>query len=598
MSKRIIAVILCLITLLSAAFTAFAAQEEEIIIDGNCVIVPASDSLSAAAEKLAGFIGGAVGETPAVAGETENKTFIKLEINKEKAENGYSIKAVDNGVEIAGSSLPWAVRGAYAFAEQLCGVKCYTSKLTVYGKDKIAVPADTNITYEPYFEYTDTDWISPHDTDYSLFNGLNGAEYREIPAELGGMVDYISGFAHTFTNQFCAADKYFDEHPEYFSYSFGRRTPKQLCLSNSEVLEIVTQEVLDLLKEKHDPDAELQIISLTQHDNIAYCRCDKCRATDKKYGSHAGTMLEFVNAVARKVKEAGYDNVALDTFAYRYTRTPPKGIEAEDNVIVRLCSIECCFSHAFDDPDCKTNKEFMTDLAGWSKICKRLYIWDYCTNFCNFVGIYPDFGVLQRNMQIFYENNVKGIYEEGNYSLNIESADTEFAELRAYMLAKLFQDPYCDIDAVRDSFNNAYYGDGGKYISEFLDIVTENAPKKHLGIYQSMQNTLPLSRKDVAACNELWKKAEEAAEGEAKQHVLNSELCWRYWKMKNMKTEFSNIFKYFTEKEQLTGDINGAGITRWMEAGEVRSFFVSIFQDLYFKVYPLVNGVLKLLYKA
>ena len=35
----------------------------------------------------------------------------------------------------------------------------------------------------------------------------------------------------------------------------------------------------------------------------------------------------------------------MDTLAYRYTRQAPKTIKPADNVIIRLCSIECCFSH-------------------------------------------------------------------------------------------------------------------------------------------------------------------------------------------------------------------------------------------------------------
>ena len=39
--------------------------------------------------------------------------------------------------------------------------------------------------------------------------------------------------------------------------------------------------------------------------------------------------------VAKKVKEAGYDNVAIDTFAYRYTRTCPTSIKPLDNRVGR-----------------------------------------------------------------------------------------------------------------------------------------------------------------------------------------------------------------------------------------------------------------------
>lgn len=592
--KKIISVFMCVI-MAASILTICADASSDINVDESYSVVYSDETLSAAAEKLSGYIEKVIGKAPAVASAADGNCII-LKNDADAVENGYNIKADGENILITGSTLQQTVRGAYAFLEKYCQISCYTSKLIVYKQDKITVPADTDYSYTPFFEYTDTDWMSPGDIEYSLFNGLNSDEYRHIPAELGGTIDYISSFAHSLTNQFCSKDKYFAEHPEYFAFNGFERTDKQLCLSNPEVLEIVTQEVLDLLKERHDPDADIQIISLTQNDNISYCRCNKCRETDRKYGTHAGTYVLFANAVARAVAEKGYDNVAIDTFAYRYTRTAPKGLEIEPNVIIRLCSIECCFSHALDDSSCKTNADFMSDLAEWSEICNRLYIWDYCTNYTAFVGIFPDFGVLQRNMQIFYEHNVKGVYEEGNYTMN--KCDTEFGELRSYLISKLMQNPYLDYTAVRDEFINAYYGNGGKYVSEFLDIITENAGKKHLGIYMPMTSTLAMNASQIKTCDELWQKAEEESEGTAKENVLHSEMSWRYWKMKNMKSEFSNPFNFNAEKEKLTADILATGVDRWSEVSGPMVTLSQIGQALYFDLFPIVSFVIKLIYKA
>ncbi|MCR5484990.1 MAG: DUF4838 domain-containing protein [Clostridiales bacterium] len=568
----------------------------DIVIGPEYRIVFSSPELRSAAQKLSGYIEKATGNALAVTDDGDTDRAIIISTDGEKVKDGFNIKACGLSVVITGSSLSNTVRGVYAFLEKYCGINCFTSKLTVYSKNEIHVPVDEDHSYTPYFEYTDTDWLSPKDTEYSLFNMLNGAAYRKIPKELGGAVEYIPSLGHTLTNHFCSKKKYFADHPEYFALCFGMRRAYQLCLSNPDVLKIVTDEVLELLRNKHDPSAALQIVSLTQADNIFFCRCKKCAEIDKKYGSHAGTMLEFVNAVARRVKEEGYDNVVIDTFAYRYTRAVPHGIAPEDNVCVRLCSIECCFSHALDDRSCPANVAFMNDLDGWSKICDRLYIWDYCTNYSSFTGIFPDFGTLQKNMQIFYEHNVRGIYEEGNYTLN--KCDTEFAELRAYLITRLFKDPYCDLNAEREAFLNAFYGAGGKYVGDFLDIITENAPKRHLGIYQPMSSTLSLSEKQIKDCDELWKKAVDASDGVSKENVKNSELCWRYWKMKNRASEFADPFGFSKEKDKLTDDINNTGIEKWHESTNAGAFFTSVFQALFFSFYPVINAVLKLIYKA
>lgn len=591
--KKIISVLLAAALIFIMSSMAFAVSDE-LIVDGSYEIIISSDRLLESAEKFADYIKNICGDELSVTTASTGKSAIKISFDYEKTENRYSIVCDGKDISITGSDMSQTVRGMYAFLEKFGGVRCYTSKEVTYTKTSITVPADTDYTYTPYFEYTETDWNSSKDVQYSLFNGINGADNREIPECYGGGVDYISSFCHTLTGQFCSSDKYFEEHPEYFALSMGKRKNAQLCMTNPKVREIIKQEVFDLLKEKHDPDASLQIISLTQADNIFYCTCDNCKKADKKYGSHAGSVLETVNYIAKAVKDAGYDNVAIDTFAYQYTRTPPENITLEDNVIIRLCSFECCFSHALDDSSCKANAEFMRDLDGWSKICKRIYVWDYCTNFNNLAGLYPDFGTLGRNMQIFYEHNVKGVYEEGNYCTKI---DAEFGDLRSYLISRLFINPYLDCDELIKEFCSEYYGDGGEYVHQFLKLITENASEKHLCIYQPMYKTLSLSVSQVKECNALWEKAKESATGEAKENVLRSELSWRYWKMKNLRAEFSSLINYNSEKTQLLSDMNDRGITRLSETeDDTRDFFVSFFWDLYVSKYSVVNIVLKILY--
>ena len=48
-------------------------------------------------------------------------------------------------------------------------------------------------------------------------------------------------------------------------------------------------------KEKRDPNAALQIVSLSQADNQSFCECEKCSALDQAGGSHSTAILSFVN---------------------------------------------------------------------------------------------------------------------------------------------------------------------------------------------------------------------------------------------------------------------------------------------------------------
>ncbi len=581
--KKFLSIILVLtIGVMVFPFTAFAAKNEFPVYDA--VIVTGADASATdrfAAGKLEYYLEKILGKDVSVVDDSADGAEYEIAVGTtNRAEpdlsscndGGYVITSSENTVVICGNGNKGTINGVYAFLEKYCGCHWYEAAVIVTPENaQLAVPADIDVNYNSFFEYTETDTASSRDIEFSLANGQVGGAYRDFTAEQGSAVEYLGNFCHTFTTYYCKPEKYFAEHPEYYALHDGKRTGDQLCLTNEDVKSIVTQEVLDLLAAQHNPDADLQIVSLTQHDNQNYCECESCAKLDNENGAHSGTMITFVNEIAKRVSEAGeYDNVAFDTFAYQYTRQAPSKVVPSDNVIVRLCSIECCFGHALDDPDCKENKDFINDLEQWGKICKRIYIWDYVTNYSETICIFPNFGVLQRNVQIFYENNVKGVYEEGIYY--ISESDGEFGEMRTYLLSKLLQNPYCDYYAEMDGYLEAVYGPGWKNIREFIDVMTEHAVTKsgHLKIYQKSENTLyNMTAKNVESCNKLWEAAKMQAKTEEQlSRIRRSELSWRYWKCANKRAEFSLFrFPYLWMKanDDLYNDLVEMGIPRMGE---------------------------------
>ena len=562
--KKIVSALLSALMLAVILLPTVTAQP---LRDNAVIVIPEEASVTEkyAAETLQKGIVEVTGRTVGIVTDNEKTDVFKFlvgatALTEHKPHNttdgSYIIKSGDNRIEINGNGNKGTIYGVYRFLEEYAGFKIYSEK-TGYKSytGKLEMPENADISYTPYFEYTETDWLSPRNDIYSLANGLNSGVYRKLSDEQGGTVNYIGSFCHTLATLFCSRDKYFNEHPEYFALHEGKRVSTQLCLTNEDVYNVVLGEVLDMLKKEHDKNADLQIISLTQDDNTKYCTCDACKALDEANGSQSGTMITFVNRIARAVREAGYDNVAIDTFAYRYTRKAPAKVVPEKNVIVRLCTIECCFTHPLDDSKCERNVELMQDLADWNNICDHIYVWDYTTNYAYTVGIFPDFGTIQKNMQIFAEHGVKGVYEEGNYY--IAECDTEFGELRAYLLSRLMQNPYCDLEKETEGFLNSFYGEGGDEIGEILRLVTANAEKKHAEIYDKMSDTFSFTEKESADIDALWEKAKADASTDefALANITRSEISWRYVKSSLMLGEFSSLSKRAAANKALYRDI-------------------------------------------
>ena len=580
--KKAISVLLTAAILFTLSQTAFAAPGGVVIASSSAcpqIVLPANAApwqrnaagiLQTYLQKITGCTAAANGSARIVLDDPDMP-------QSDRKDGAYRIAEKDGDLYINGSGQRGTLYGVFGFLQDVCGCRWYTKDLEVVPHtDAITVPGGYESVYTPYYEYCETDWRSYHSNLFATANRMNGAAYRgRVADSWGGGVRYLSGFAHTLTTQFCKADTYFESHPEYFALRDGERQPTQLCLTNPDVLRIVTSEVLALLREKYDPNEATQIISLTQNDNQKYCTCPACAALDAQNGAHAGSLLTFVNAVADRVREAGYDNAAIDTFAYQYTRKAPSAALPRGNVIVRLCSIECCFGHTLDDPACAQNAAFMQDLHDWSDICSRIYIWDYGTNYAETFNFFPNLHVLQRNMQVFYEHNVRGVYGEGNFY--VDRCDGEFGDLRSYLQCRLMADPYLDYDEEMNGFLRAYYGAGWKSIREFIDVCCENGvtEKKHAGIYQRSKGSLPgMTNADVRRCDALWRMAYAFAVDETqRERIGRSELCWRYWKASNGKSEFAP-YRFFLRRmqarEALYLDMLSYGTKQIGEGGENR----------------------------
>ncbi len=601
--SRLLIIALFIISIItSSCVVSFAVNELELVVNGVAkasIVIPQNPEKSEryAANILRERLKTITGAELPLINDSEEPSGSEINIGQtnrkqfdfgQKPKGSYFVTADNSHLYICGTGSSGTLDGVYRFLEDICGYTVYEAEVvSCPSLNSISVPVDINIAYTPFFEYRQLDTASISNAEYDRFHSINCSPVRSD--EEGAYVPYLGYFAHSLSTYYCAAAQYFESHPEYFALHQDKRVPDQLCLTNDEVLEIVTNEVLALLKREHNPGADLQIVSLTQADNQHYCTCPKCAAVDAENNSHAGTMISFVNKVAAAVKQAGYNNVAIDTFAYQYTRQVPEKVRPLDNVIVRLCSIECCFGHTIDDPKCKENVKFMADLKGWSKICNRLYVWDYVNNYSETLSPFANFQVLQRNVQVFYENGVKGLYEEGNYYMNI--CNGEFYELRTYLLANVMKNPYRnDYDELMLNYLNAVYGPGGEYLKEFIDIITKYAvtDRKHIGIRQQPKDALPgIKNRDITRADTLWENAKAAAEDRRQlERIERSEICWQHWKCANFKKEFSifhSLYDYMTVRKQFCQKLQDFNIT-YVGEGEIKKLSPQPFRVYFMSV--------------
>jgi hypothetical protein len=414
-------------------------------------------------------------------------------------QEGFVIRTTPQGLAIAGGRERGTLYGVYTFLEDQLGCRWFAPDCSRIPTKRTIRLGKISRRVVPALEYRDTDYPNSRDAAWAARNKMNGTHHATGP-DRGGNIRY-GPFVHTFES-LIPPEKYFGEHPDYFSLVKGKRLKEhsQLCLTNPEVLRLAKQRLREWIKQH--PDAT--IFSVSQNDWRNYCECANCTALAEREGSQSGPLLAFVNALAEDI-EKDYPDKIVDTLAYQYTRKPPKTLRPRPNVCIRLCSIECCFIHPLaTDP---FNASFRDDIVGWSKICKRLYIWDYVINYSHTIMPFPNLYVLKPNINFFIKNGVKGIYEEACYF----TKGAEMAELRTYVMAKTLWDPSYGTDRAMAEFLEGYYEKAAPYLRRYINLMQHSAQAttEHIRI-SSPPTSKYLSPETLEKAERLFDRAEKA----------------------------------------------------------------------------------------
>tara|TARA_B110000240_G_scaffold117061_1_gene131126 strand:+ start:279 stop:2405 length:2127 start_codon:yes stop_codon:yes gene_type:complete len=490
------------------------------------------------ADTLNVYLNKAVGISLEISDKQKKRSIIlveKTDLNKDFI----SIDYKDSLITISANNKRNLYYATYDFIEKFLNVNWLSNDFTYY-EDLKSINFPKNYSY--YFEppvLTRTVHSKLFYKDSVFADKLkvtNEAFPRYVP----------SARVHTF-HRFLPYEVFYDKNPEYYALRNGKRLPTQLCLTNTDVLKIVKDSVNSFFNKFPNSD----VISVSQDDNTQYCQCDKCSKIDNQEGSPAGTMIHFVNAVAES-----FPNKTISTLAYQYTRKPPK-VKPIENVLITLCSIECNRSVPIE-LGCK---DFSSDLKGWSQLTDNIRIWDYTTQFTNFLAPFPNWGTIKPNINLFVDNNAKWIFEQ--HSNN----DSELFELRSYIMAKLLWNPNLDFQTLLNEFNNKYYGNGGKYISEYVNSIQNQIDNTSFFLFlygdPSQGFDSFLSPENLLNYDILFNKALSSVEldSEYYKRILRSKISIDYAVLESYRKNFSDLYQ-LTKTENDIKSINPKLIRR------------------------------------
>ncbi len=509
------------------------------------ILIDGDSGSSEAADLLQDFVGRISGAKVPVTGldgvksPKKGDVVIQRDETGKVKEDGFRI-STDNGVmTISGDPGKGAAYGVVTLLEDYLGVNYYGKNEYSLAESKEVTLPDVNREEAPAFRYRQSQsYALADDPVYRIWMRL-----EEPGDEFAGRL-----WVHTF-DRLLPSDVYGKSHPEYYSFINGQHRPgkaSQWCLSNPEVFEIVAARIDSIF----DANPGLDMISVSQNDgNFTYCTCEACAAVTEAEGTPSGNIIRFLNKLAERRPDKQFS-----TLAYLFSMQPPKITKPLPNVNIMLCDIDA--KREVPLTDNASGQAFVKAIEGWSKISDNIFVWDYGINFDNYLAPFPNFPILQKNIQLFRDHNAKMHFSQiaGSYG-------GDFSELRTYMVSKLMWNPDVNTDSLMHKFMEGYYGAAAPYLYEYEKLL-EGAllgSHKELWIYDS-----PVSHKDGMLTaslrkryNELFDKAEEA--------VKDDKTLLDRVRRQRLSLQFSEL-----EIERAEGRANGDYAGKVLEVFEER----------------------------
>jgi hypothetical protein len=182
-------------------------------------------------------------------------------------------------------------------------------------------------------------------------------------------------------------------------------------------------------------------------------------------------------------------------------------------------------------------------------------------NFSNYVMPFPNFAVLQSNIQTLRDHNAIGIMEQAAY----QSRGGDFSELKAYLISKLLWNPEAEVEPIIDDFMYGFYGRSGQYIRDYFDLAQSLVSEDtHFDIWIPATNEL-FNENFVKEAGKIFDQAERVADNpEVLARVELTRLPLLFLKCKRTPRDAIRDGSF----DRLLEIINRENVTHFAEAGK------------------------------
>lgn len=336
------------------------------------------------------------------------------------------------------------------------------------------LPSGANLTL-PLGERVEAPDFRYREIWYAYGSSPEGAERRLLWTHRNRMARPSIMHGHNLTSTL-ARKATFEQRPDLYGMLNGKRATQQICTSNPETVQLVTESIQDYMKS----NPEMEGYSLCPDDNHDFCECESCRALDTGHMDRGGKpsisdrYQVFMNQVLKGLAETNPE-LLLTTYSYNVNHTdPPQKTPVDPRTAIFATSSAFCAAHGVGDEFCSSRQDFRKLLAEWTALTPHIYIYEYDPVPYSGGLPWPMWSSHIREMKVYRDLGVKGVSFEGQNSWAAYFPNY-------YVASQMMWDVDQDGEAVFDDMLQHFFGEAAPAMKEYyasLESVIGGVSKK------------------------------------------------------------------------------------------------------------------------
>ncbi len=259
-----------------------------------------------------------------------------------------------------------------------------------------------------------------------------------------------------------------ENDPSIYALVKGNRTEEQYCFSSVRLQQAIKTHIIDNFG-YGSRDEQRYRFMIAPEDTEIVCDCVACEKRNLERGSASESVAYFINQLA-----AEFPYYQFFMLSYKTTsKIPEVTLASNTGVFISTINIPKGIDLASISESNIQVRQLITQVQQWQTKASLVYLWDYSSNFDDYLSPIPVLYALQKQLVFYKAIGVTGIFLNAS-----EYEYSTFDELQYYVSSALMKDVHQSIAFLVKQYFDKFYPQSTSLLTSYYLQLEQNYRNK------------------------------------------------------------------------------------------------------------------------